>query len=105
MKISYSWLKEYIDIDIDYNELSIILTDIIIGYENISSILSTLMINLGVDYRLEELKNKKFIDGRCASVVVKNKIIGEIGEIHPEVIENFGLETPIIALELNLEEL
>ncbi len=89
----------------DIRDLTILLTDRIIGYENISSVLSSLMDNLKIEYKLEEMKSKKFIEGRCASIVLKNKKIGEIGEIHPEVLENFGLEMPTAVLELNLEEI
>ena len=35
MKISYNWLKQYIDIDLDYNEVSVILTDIGLEVEGI----------------------------------------------------------------------
>ncbi len=35
MKISYNWLKEYIDTDLDYNEMSVILTNIGLEVEGI----------------------------------------------------------------------
>lgn len=89
----------------DDRKLTVLLTDSAIGYENISSVLDSIMENLGADYKLEEVKNKKFIEGRCASIMVNGKIVGEIGEIHPQVIENFGLELPVVALEINLKEL
>ena len=39
------------------------------------------------------------------AIVGKNKEIGILGENHPDVILNWGLENPIVALELNLNEL
>lgn len=89
----------------DVRNLAILLTDRTMGYENVSSILNSLMKNLGVKYELEEMKSEKFVEGRCAYVVVKNKVIGQVGEIYPEVLENFGLEMPVVVLELNLEGL
>ena len=42
-----------------------------------------------------------FIEGRVARVAVKGKDIAYIGEISPEVLTNIGLETPVVAFELN----
>jgi len=89
----------------DVRNLAILITGIKIGYEEISSLLNSLMENLKVEYKIEEMRNEKFIEGRCASVFVDKKLIGEIGEIHPEILENFGLEMPVVSLELNLEGL
>lgn len=44
-----------------------------------------------------------FIEGRCAFVTVSGKQVGIFGEIHPEVLSNFGLEEAVTAAELNLE--
>ena len=89
----------------DVRRLAVLLTDRIVGYENISSILDAILRNLGVTYKLKEKESKKFIEGRCAAVLVNNEVIGEVGEIHPQVLENFELELPVVALELDLEKL
>ncbi len=90
----------------DERKLSILLTDRVIGYENISSILDSLMRNLGIGYRLKKRNgSERFIEGRCASIIVNEKTVGEIGEIYPEVLEKFELEMPVVALELDLEKL
>ena len=75
------------------------------GYENISSILNSIMKNLGIKYSLEEENDKRFIDGRCSSIVVNNEKIGTMGEVHPEVLENFEIEKPVAGLEMNIEKL
>ncbi len=46
-----------------------------------------------------------FIPGRCARVSVKGKDIAFVGEIHPEVITRFNMDTPVAAIELNVSEL
>ncbi|MCD6399129.1 MAG: phenylalanine--tRNA ligase subunit beta [Candidatus Aenigmarchaeota archaeon] len=89
----------------DVRKLSILLTDSEIGYEKISSILKSFMNAIGVEYDLKEIEDRSFIIGRCASVHVENEVIGVIGEIHPEVLENFDLEKPVIGMELNLNRL
>lgn len=89
----------------DERNLAVLLTDRMSGYENISSVLNSIMENLGINYSLEEAKNGSFIEGRCASVLAGGKKIGVMGEIHPQVIENFGLEMPVVALEINLKKI
>lgn len=48
-----------------------------------------------------------FIQGRCASIVLKDgsETIGWFGEYHPQVIVNFELSHPVGGLELELERL
>jgi len=36
-------------------------------------------------------------------VVYKEKVVGMVGVLHPEVLANFDLNLPAAALELNLE--
>lgn len=56
----------------------------------------------------EEVKIKKsdhpsFLSGRRADVWVKDKKIGFFGEIHPQVLLNFGLEHPAVGMELEVD--
>ena len=46
-----------------------------------------------------------FISGRTGRVSCKGKEVAYIGEINPQVLDNFALETPVAALELNLTDL
>lgn len=54
------------------------------------------------DLKLEEAKHGSFIDGRCAKITVGNRTVGYMGELHPEVLANFGIEEPTIAMEIDL---
>ncbi|MBI3639705.1 MAG: phenylalanine--tRNA ligase subunit beta [Thaumarchaeota archaeon] len=45
--------------------------------------------------------NSMFVEGRSADIFVNNKI-GEIGEILPEIIDNFKLRVPIAGFEIRL---
>ena len=45
-----------------------------------------------------------FLDGRAAVILLKHREIGVLGEVHPEVLNNFELENPVVAFELDLEE-
>ncbi len=75
-------------------------------FTEIRSVLDFMMSSLGIqDYAVKVGKNPSFIEGRYGEVYIKKVKIGEIGEIHPEVLSNFKLEFPVSALELNLESI
>jgi phenylalanyl-tRNA synthetase beta chain len=67
--------------------------------------LDFVMRSLGMDYKIIETKHDSFIPGRVGRVVSKGKKIAYIGEMHPQVLENWGLEIPVAAFELNLTDL
>lgn len=54
-------------------------------------------------YEWRESENPTFFQKRHADIYVKGKRIGEFGVIHPSVLENFDIEFPVSALELNIE--
>ncbi|MBI4361975.1 MAG: phenylalanine--tRNA ligase subunit beta [Euryarchaeota archaeon] len=43
-----------------------------------------------------------FLEGRCGALASGARGLGAFGEIHPEVLENFGIEVPAVAIELAL---
>ncbi|MFQ6025058.1 MAG: phenylalanine--tRNA ligase subunit beta [Nitrosopumilaceae archaeon] len=43
-----------------------------------------------------------FSNGRTADVIVKNKVVGKIGEIDSEVIKNFKIRVPVAGFEIKL---
>ena len=84
--------------------LSVALTNTQIGYEDASSFLSTLISALGQKLILKKTGHKSFIPGRVAEVFAGSKSIGIIGEIHPQVLNNWNLEKPVVGFEIDLEE-
>ncbi len=46
-----------------------------------------------------------YIDGRGAELKIKDTIIGEFGEIHPQVLQRYGLTLPCIGFELDIHTL
>lgn len=75
------------------------------GYEEASSVLDALLSTLGVDFRLKAGEHPSFIPGRTARVLFGRKEIGFIGEIYPEVLNNWGLRMPAAAFELEVTPL
>ena len=67
--------------------------------------LQTLFYYLSREYDVEEADDPRFIPGRAAAVVYGGNQIGVFGEIHPEVLENWGVTVPCTAAEIDLDSL
>jgi phenylalanyl-tRNA synthetase beta chain len=67
--------------------------------------LQTLFYYLSREYEVEESDDPRFIPGRAAAVVYQGKAIGVFGELHPEVLENWGVSVPCTAGEIDIEAL
>lgn len=49
--------------------------------------------------------NTSYHPGRCANLKIGKDIISTLGEIHPEVLENYGIETRAYLAEINITKL
>src|SRR5699024_8028622 len=49
--------------------------------------------------------NPTYHPGRTAEIYISGKKVGVIGELHPEVVENYGMKSRIYAGEIDIEEL
>jgi len=67
--------------------------------------LQTLFYYLSREYEVEESQDSRFIPGRAANIIYNKKPIGVFGELHPEVLENWGVTVPCTAGEINLDDL
>ena len=74
-------------------------------YTKVRQILDALLSSLNVDCVVKETNHGSFIPGRVGRVSVNKVDIAYIGEVHPKVLENFDLNDPVAAFELNLTEL
>jgi len=76
------------------------------NFTEIKSYVEALLSNLGLRrWKMKEIRDPSFIEGRVAAIQAKGKKIGVFGEIHPEVLNNFELENPVGAFEIDLEEI
>jgi phenylalanyl-tRNA synthetase beta chain len=73
------------------------------GYEDISSILDALLRSIGLEYSLKTKEYDSFIEGRSAEIVSNGKSVGIVGEIHPQVLNNWGIEKPVAAFEIDID--
>ena len=83
--------------------LALIISNSISTYEEISSVLNSIFLNLNISYKLKETEDKRFIKGRVAKIIVNGKERGIIGEICPKVLDNFKLDNPTTGFELDLD--
>ena len=60
-----------------------------------------LLMNLGLQFRIVELDHASFLEGRAASILIGDDPAGIVGELHPQVLENWGVQNPAVAFELN----
>jgi phenylalanyl-tRNA synthetase beta chain len=64
-----------------------------------------LMRTLGLEYVIEESEHSSFILGRTGIIYAKDREIAYLGEMHPRVLSNFGIEQPVCSFEINLSEI
>lgn len=69
----------------------------------VENILETFAINNGTFERNSE--DPSFHPGKTADLLIKKDYVGIFGEIHPDVSENYGLETRCFVAELDLDVL
>ncbi len=75
------------------------------NFTEIKQVLDVIIKALDLKYDIREIEHQSFISGRVGRISIRDVNLGYIGEIHPQVLENFNLENPVAALELNLNEL
>ena len=75
------------------------------NFTEMKSVLEPLMLNLGFNFTLKTTSSPSFLEGRIGTILVRENDVGTIGEIHPQVIENWKLEHPVTAMELDLTKL
>lgn len=75
------------------------------NFNTLASEVSSLVYFLDYEYNVKESNDPRFIPGRNAELTVNNQVAGVFGELHPQVLENWGITTPCVAGEFDLETL
>ena len=76
------------------------------NFTEIRSYLEALLANLGLTgWTVKAARHSSFLQGRVAAIYLKGKRICVVGEVHPEVLNNFELENPVGAFEMDLEHI
>lgn len=85
-----------------------------VDFNTVNSHVAALMYCLLVPYELREVEDGRFIPGRIAEIVATGRgdgsngsgtPVGLFGEIHPRVLDAWGIQAPCVAGEVNLDTL
>lgn len=90
---------------IEQERLSCMLCSESNDFTRIMQMFDYLMRMIGAKYTVESTTHPSFIPGRVARIIVNEKKVAYVGELSPSVLENWELEMPVVAFELNLTEL
>jgi len=89
-----------------YKMLGIAISDYSVGYEDIASVVLSLLSNIGLkEVKLREIRYPFLINGRAAEILVNNESLGYMGEVSPRVLVNFELENPVAVAELSISKI
>ncbi|MBW2998188.1 phenylalanine--tRNA ligase subunit beta, partial [Candidatus Woesearchaeota archaeon] len=89
----------------EIENLAITICDERADFTNAKQVLDFLMRMVDKEYTLEEVEHPSYILGRCGKIMIGKKFIGHIGEIHPQVLDNWEIPNPVGSFEINLREL
>ena len=74
-------------------------------FSEIHSCLDLLLYYLDRPFTLEPVDHPSFLDGRAGKIVSNGRVIGLLGELHPEVLEHWQIGVPAVALEVEIDRL
>jgi len=75
------------------------------NFTECKSLAEAILRDSGSNYEIKEYNHPGFVSGRCASIICNDRSIGFFGELHPKTINDFDLEHPVIAFEVEAEKL
>ena len=90
----------------DIMRLAALRTDSSVGFSHMRAVLQALFRSLNMDFSLIKRDFPFYIPGRGGVILLRldgeQVEIGHIGEIHPQVLQNYRLENPVCACELTV---
>jgi phenylalanyl-tRNA synthetase beta chain len=75
------------------------------NFTKMKQILDYLGSSLNLKLKVEDFSHKNLIEGRTASILLENKKIGYLGEVHPETLRSWSIKMPLAVLEISLQEI
>ncbi|NLF25441.1 MAG: phenylalanine--tRNA ligase subunit beta [Deltaproteobacteria bacterium] len=75
------------------------------NFSELHGYLDHLIYHLDLEYELQPAQSELFMQGRAGKILIAGKSYGMIGELAPQVLDNWGIRTPCAAFELNLTAL
>lgn len=88
---------------INQSKLCVSVADSKSNYSVIKGIMDSILNLNEIEIEVQDQTYPYLIEGRSAQISYKGKVIGFIGEVHPQVLTNFGLIVPVSTFEIDLE--
>ena len=77
-----------------------------LGFYDAQGVAEKLLQGLGVTATYEPAEDPVLHPGKCARIIADDTTLGIVGEVHPAVVEDFGLDRgPVALFELDMESL
>ncbi len=87
------------------NALSALLAHPSANFSEMHSYVDLLFYTLGLSYNLNPTTHPSFIKGRVGQLTIHGKPYGLLGELHPQVLDNWQIAMPCTVFELTLDTL
>lgn len=100
-------LSEEVDVRaVNETRLAAITAHVDASFTEIRSTAEYLLRALGFEnFKIRRISHSSFVEGRVIGIYVNDVEVGFLGELHPQVIINWGLAVPIAAMEISLDKL
>jgi phenylalanyl-tRNA synthetase beta chain len=72
------------------------------SFSEVKSALEAFFRNFGLEWEIKRTEHPSLIAGRAGKVITEGTDVGILGEVDPRVLENWKLENPMAAFELNI---
>jgi phenylalanyl-tRNA synthetase beta chain len=86
-----------------HDTLGFLIADREAGFSEVDAHVLALLYYLAVEPSLAPVEDPRFIPGRAAEIRVKGRRVGIMGELHPQCLENWGIQMPCAAAEISLD--
>jgi len=74
-------------------------------YSNMHTTLDTFMRLTGLKFSFQPTQRPYLLPGRGAEIIYEGKKIGFLGELHPEILEEWEIWLPVAVMEIKLSEI
>jgi len=88
----------------DIRQLACVVAHSKANFTEMKANLEPLMLNLGFSFTVKPIEHPSFLPGRVGSIQIGDEEVGIIGEVAPQVIENWKIQNPVAAMELELDK-
>lgn len=87
---------------LDRPVLSIMLAEQDVNFTKVRQLIDDVFASFGIQATFAPSEDERFISGRAADMMLDNRKIGALGELHPKIISAYGIEVPVAAAEVDL---